>query len=99
MTLDPDALVQRLWQRHAGVAASRVQVLEAAAPALAAGTASAQQRSDAVRAAHKLAGALGTYGRGGSEQARTLERLLESNADLIRVPDLVAALRRAVEDP
>ena len=91
------ALVARLWQRYAGVAAERVAVLEQLVDAVANGTASVEQLHDARTAAHKLSGALGTYGRPGSEVARELEGLLSGGVDLGDVPALVAALRRCVE--
>jgi hypothetical protein len=91
------ALVARLWERYAGVAADRVTVLERAAEALADGTATDQQRLEARSAAHKLSGALGTYGRPGSEVARQVEELISGGRDLRDVPALVAVLRRCVD--
>ncbi len=99
MTSSEQALIARMWQRYAAVAAERVAVLERTSGALATGTASADERRAALTAAHKLSGALGTYGRAGSEQARELEQLLAEGGDLSRVPVLVAALRQSVGEP
>lgn len=96
MTSDPEAFVARMWRRYAGVAEQRVQVLEACAQDLCDGTATPEQRASAITAAHKLTGALGTYGRPGSGAARELEQLLSEGGDPARVPVLVAVLRRAV---
>lgn len=93
------ALVDRMWQRYAGVAAQRVALLEDFAAALADGTTSEVQRSEALTAAHKLAGSLGTYGRPGSERARELEQLLAAGGDLSGVQVLVAVLRQSVASP
>lgn len=96
MTSPEQALVARMWQRFAGVAAERVAVLEELTDALARGDVAPELRLEARRAAHKLSGALATYGRQGSDEAREIERLLDEDGDLSDVPALVAALRRAV---
>lgn len=96
MTPDPAtaALVAELWERFRGVAEARVAVLERL---LAAGEdASPDLRAEAVGAAHKLAGALGTYGRPGSDAARALEHLLRDGGDLAAADRLVAEVRAAV---
>jgi hypothetical protein len=94
-----DPLVDQLWQRFRGTARERVAVLEQRCAALVAGTASVEQEQEAVAAAHKLAGALGTYGRPGSDVARDVELLLTRGGDRSALPGLVEQLRRAVTDP
>lgn len=97
MTSPEQAIIERMWRRYAGVAEQRVTVLEDVAEALATGTANEQQRREAAAAAHKLSGSLGTYGRPGSDEARTLEQLIAASGDLSSAPALVAVLRRSVD--
>jgi HPt (histidine-containing phosphotransfer) domain-containing protein len=54
--------MDRLWARFLPEMEERVTTLEAAGAALAAGTLTASQREQAIAAAHKLAGVLGTFG-------------------------------------
>ena len=91
-----DADLDALWQALVPVALSRVAVLEAF---LARPGAEPVSRADAVEAAHRLAGALGSFARPGSAEAARLERLLRTPAsdDDPQVALLVRALRAAVE--
>ena len=90
------ALIARLWDQFRPLARDRVEAIaefvdraDADAPSRA--TATAQER--ARRAAHDLAGSLGSYGRPrGSELARAIE-----TAVLADPPDLAAA-RAAVAE-
>lgn len=94
---DVDVVLDELWQLFAPVARGRVEVLQAyvrsgADPAL---------RAEAEQAAHRLAGALGSYGRSGSDQAARLELLLagagpRTPADTARAAELVDRLAAAV---
>src|SRR5512146_2520827 len=71
-----------LWARHLPEIAERVGVLERACSALEAGKLSGEERKAASAAAHKLAGALGTFGRTrGTELAREAEGMLDSGRD------------------
>jgi len=71
-----DALA-RLWKKFLPDIEGRVDLLEAAAGALAAGSLSDELREKAHAAAHKLAGTLGTFGlHRGTELARQCENFL-----------------------
>ncbi|MCW2776631.1 MAG: hypothetical protein JWN17_356 [Frankiales bacterium] len=73
------------------MARSRVLVLEQYVQ----GVAGSQE--DAVQAAHRLSGALGSFARGGSDEAARLERLLaDGPRDAPEVAPLVQALRAVV---
>jgi HPt (histidine-containing phosphotransfer) domain-containing protein len=70
------AALERLWVRFLPEIRARVEILEAAALALATGTLSSAQRESAAGAAHKLAGTLGTFNlASGTSMARELEQL------------------------
>jgi HPt (histidine-containing phosphotransfer) domain-containing protein len=70
------AALERLWIRFLPEIKARVEILESAAHALAAGKLSPTQRESAASAAHKLAGTLGTFSLArGTELARELEQL------------------------
>ena len=95
-TADMDALLTSMWARFAGVAQERVDVLDRYLAALKAGEDCPALRADAASAAHKLAGALGTYGRGGSDEAARLQDVLQAGGDRTEVAGLVDVVRRAV---
>jgi HPt (histidine-containing phosphotransfer) domain-containing protein len=68
----PAEAIAALWERFRPLVTSRIEILER----FAAGDDSVKVE-DAARAAHNLAGALGSYGRHeGSETARRIERAL-----------------------
>ena len=96
---DMDAVLAQMWAVFAPLARTRVDVLEAYTAALAAGHDDPELRRPAASAAHKLAGALGSYARPGSDEASALELLLRDgtprDVDTIRVQ--VTALRAAVD--
>jgi HPt (histidine-containing phosphotransfer) domain-containing protein len=88
---DPQAseAVEALWERFRPLVRSRIEVLER----FAAGDGGVKVE-DAARAAHNLAGALGSYGRHeGSETARRIERALRSD-DTIRRDQLQEEVSR-----
>jgi hypothetical protein len=94
---DMDAFLENLWQQVAHVAQERVEVLEAYVDAALAGTVDADLRAAAETAAHKLAGALGSYQRAGSDEAASAENLLRAgDAQVEEIAALVAVLRTAV---
>jgi len=67
-------ILDQMWARFLPGMRERISVLEAAAEAAAANRLSAQQREDAHANAHKLAGALGTFGlMRGTDLARRFE--------------------------
>jgi HPt (histidine-containing phosphotransfer) domain-containing protein len=80
--MDPQKMREMLagiWERHRPEMEQRLAVLTRASETLDERELTPQERTDAVYAAHKLAGALGTFGRSeGSDIARSLERSLES---------------------
>ncbi|MBC7372380.1 MAG: Hpt domain-containing protein [Frankiales bacterium] len=94
-----DAALSLLWASFTGLARSRVADLDAYVAARAAGQDAEPQRAAATVAAHKLAGALGSYGRGGSDEASRLEALLRTGPapDPLEVVALVAVLRAEVD--
>ena len=96
-----DAAIAALWRDAQPRALDRVEVLEAAVAALAAGGIGAALAEEATREAHKLAGALGTFGMpAGTTHARAIELRLGAGAAPADVPELaegVAALRAIVE--
>jgi len=78
-----EAAMDRLWTRFLPEMEERVAVLEAANVALATDKLSKYQLGDAHSAAHKLAGALGTFGlTKGTVLAREAEILYSGNAEL-----------------
>src|SRR5690349_14237681 len=101
---DLRASIAALWVEARPRALERVAVIEDAIAALLAGALDEERREAARGEAHKLAGAVGSFGvPGGTEHARVLERAFERVPDLRDVPELsgqALALRRAIEaDP
>jgi diguanylate cyclase (GGDEF)-like protein len=105
---DVDALgaaVSAMWDRRKDEILQRVAVLEDAVLALLDGALDDDRRRDAVRVAHKLAGAVGTFGfPEGSRLARETEQLLDTPgmldiAEVPRLSALVVELRRELEGP
>lgn len=97
---DLSLVLAQMWATFAPLARTRVEALEAYAGALAAGRDDPELRAPAAAAAHKLAGALGSYARPGSDDAAALELLLRGTGtarDAAVVGARVAALRAAVE--
>ena len=97
--------ITALWQRFKAANLGRLDVLEDATVAARDGTLDADIRQQARRAAHKLAGAAGTFGFSrGSRIALEMEQSFE-NADALdqsaarRLTDLVRALRAELERP
>jgi HPt (histidine-containing phosphotransfer) domain-containing protein len=94
-----DAL-QDIWHREVGHVYARVALIERAAAALAAGRLDEAQRAEAQRAAHMLAGAVGTFGFAqASRLAAELEReLIEPEpASASGLSALATALRLELE--
>ena len=96
-----DALTQ-VWRRARGPVLERIAVLERAAAALGAGRLSEPLREEALREAHRLAGALGTFGLDhGSVRAREAEDALRhpspAQADGARIARIAAELRNEVD--
>lgn len=93
---DLAAVLDRMWAGFAPLARSRVEVVAAYAAGLTtSGADDPALRAEAAAAAHKLAGALGSYGRDGSDDAAALELLLQGTAlpDADQLAVHLAALR------
>ena len=88
---DPHAIIARLWANHLDVVHARLEDLERGIVARERGSSPSDDAVVAAhRAAHNLAGALGTYGRGeGSVAAREL-------MDALRVPGTPPSELRAL---
>ncbi len=95
------ASILSIWGRGRDRALARVEVVEAAVAALPGGGPDEALRAGAQAEAHKLSGALGTFGMPeGSEHARALELAFEAGAAPAAHDELAAhasALRRIVE--
>lgn len=97
LTAELDAVLAQLWAGFAPLARTRVDALEAWLQAYDAGRDDPALRAAAAVAAHKLAGALGSYGRPGSDEASALEVLLRGPVTADDVRPHVLALRAAVD--
>ena len=87
-----DAL-SRLWTKFLPEIEARVELIEIAAQALAAGSLSDEQREAAHAAAHKLAGTLGTFGlHRGTDLAREAELTLAEAPALSSASALTACV-------
>jgi HPt (histidine-containing phosphotransfer) domain-containing protein len=112
--MDPDrtheisAALERLWSRFLPENCARVEILEAAARAVALGSLTSADREAAASAAHKLAGTLGTFQlMRGTELARELEQIYTHLNELDaavagpqteqRIADMTAELRSMIE--
>ena len=88
-----------IWERHKPEMEERLSVLARTSQALAERVLTEQERTDAIYAAHKLAGALGTFGRTeGSDIARLLERSFEAGATSIsELKEAISRLQKIIE--
>jgi len=97
------ASIAALRERFREVTLARAAEVEAAALAQVSGSLANEQRASAERAAHKLAGSLGTYGYpAGSRIAREIEVMLGGvspldAAETLRLSDLAVALQQELE--
>ncbi|HYM58896.1 MAG TPA: response regulator [Solirubrobacteraceae bacterium] len=96
-----DVELQELWVAHRGEVDASVARIEDAVSDLMAGALDDAGRDAARRAAHQLAGTVGTFGfTDASEHARVLEQALEhapAREEALRLAELVLALRAALE--
>jgi HPt (histidine-containing phosphotransfer) domain-containing protein len=91
---DLDATIASLWRDARPRALGRVAVVEEALAALRAGRLDPALAEQARGEAHKLAGALGTFGMPlGTDRARAVERRLAAGAAPGDAPALTAVLR------
>jgi HPt (histidine-containing phosphotransfer) domain-containing protein len=85
-----DDALAAIWERSRPVVAQRVESVAAAA----ADPSDAAARAEGLRAAHQLAGSLGTFGlHEPGEVARAIEHELEGPAEAARLGELSARLR------
>ena len=93
--------VEQAWRKYQGVMQERVAVLEQAAIAIQQGELAPDLRHTSQMSAHKLVGALGSFGiPQGSTLAQQLEKLLQispSNIPADRFQQLVQQLRREID--
>ncbi len=103
-----EEMLARLWEKHQGLMQQRMQVLSQAKEDLLAGCLTRELRARAAGEAHKLAGALGTFGmQRGTDAAHEISRLLTESTlspdEIIQVAGLVdeigAVLRRGRPAP
>jgi Hpt domain-containing protein len=91
---DLEATIAAIWRDARPRILERVRTIEVAVAALRAGTLDTEQTGHARSEAHKLAGALGTFGMPeGSDRARDVERGLETGPGPEDEPALSAATR------
>ncbi|HEY4355327.1 MAG TPA: Hpt domain-containing protein [Acidobacteriaceae bacterium] len=89
-----------LWQRNLPVVRERVDEMQRAATAAAAGELTPEARASAGSTAHKLAGSLGMFGyQHGTEIARQLEEMLEATGEInaSKLEELTHELRQEVK--
>jgi hypothetical protein len=102
MVAMPD-IIRKVWARRKGNVLARVDVLEHAAAALRAGRLDPRLHAEAYSEAHKLAGAVGTFGFArASELALDAERMLGREEPLSRhegawLATVVAEMREELE--
>lgn len=98
VTLDARGLVEQMWQRFQPLAQERVADIQRYADVRADGSESDESREAASRAAHALAGSLGSYGRPtGSVLADEVESLIATpGADPVRLGELTERLAEVV---
>jgi diguanylate cyclase (GGDEF)-like protein len=95
--------VRAIWERSRDAIMQRVASLEAAAQSAANGALTAEARRAAEREAHKLAGAIGTFGFwNASALAKEAEHLLQGDApltppDLLQLSTLTTQLRQQLD--
>lgn len=100
---DTRAAIDAIWARSREGSLARVAVLEEAVAALIENRLSEEQRRDAEREAHRLAGSAGTFGFSrASEAARQLERTFAAGSSLaldrlLMAAEEVVALRADLE--
>jgi len=89
-----DVALERIWERSRPVLRGRLEYIEAADAALTGRRLDAVGTEMALRAAHQLAGSLGTFGLAeGTTLAREIESELQGACDPERVARLTARLR------
>ena len=101
LSSSPEDVLRAVWEEHLEDVLSRVSLIERAVATLRTGELDEQLREEAVRAAHMLAGSIGTFGFiSASEAASQLERELQapSTSGVPRISALVAAVRRGLSE-
>lgn len=96
-----EAAIAAIWERNKALVSARLDTIDAAADAVAAGVADPELVARGKGEAHTLAGSLGTFGYPeGSVLARELEQLFSRDdlapADAARAPEAARGLRAAL---
>lgn len=92
-------LLTSLWERNLPLVRERLDVLDGAAAAAAAGNLDEALRAKACEIAHKLSGSLGMFGHHhGTEIARQMEQILDGSASIgsKKLTALTVELRRTL---
>ncbi len=95
-----DAAIAAIWKKHRELMFTRMDTIDAALSSAADGTLDADTRAAAHRDAHKLAGALGTFGlHEGTAHARSIEHALDGDSviDFGSLRENARGLRAALE--
>ncbi len=96
--------LSEVWKKHQGVSHDRCLLLEQVSTALHENQITDEQRHQACRAAHQLAGALGIFGFAqGSRLAKKIEHLLQTEIafdreQTLQFSKLVTMLRRSLQE-
>jgi HPt (histidine-containing phosphotransfer) domain-containing protein len=91
-------LLDQLWRKHLPQMHERVEILRQASDLLQQGQLSDEMRNAAQLAAHKLAGALGTFGRAeGTDLARLIENCLANPHELPQFKDRIKVAVEAIQ--
>lgn len=97
---DPHAIIARLWHDQRDVIENRLAAIDRGIEAIALGASHSHESVvEAHRAAHNLAGSLGSYGRSeGSAHARDLmAEITEPDADQTHLRSLLKKIEEACE--
>jgi HPt (histidine-containing phosphotransfer) domain-containing protein len=92
-----DDALAAIWERSRPLIRERLDTVQAAADAAGAGTLDDAKRREGLRAAHQLAGSLGTFGlHEATDLARELEAQFAEATDAARVAALSVRLNEVV---
>jgi diguanylate cyclase (GGDEF)-like protein len=92
-----DQAIADLWQQHQGAMAERLNLLQQMANTIAEDRLTDELRAASARAAHKLAGVLGMFGRDqGTQIARELEEILsaEQTASALQAKPIASLVKK-----
>ncbi len=98
-----EQMLNALWQKHQPLLHERMEILQRAKRALLDGALDEQLRTTCAGEAHKLAGALGTFGlERGTDAARELERwmnnaVVQDATETARIANLIDELAEILD--